>query len=274
MDRVEVGGLGVAYERAGQGPPLVLLHGYVGDGPSTWRRQLDALSADFTVIAWDAPGAGRSDDPPETFGTAGYADCLAGFLTALGVERAHVAGLSFGGTLALALAERHPGRVRSLVLLSAYAGWGGSLAPEEVARRLDQALELSRLPPERVLAQLLPSMFRPGTAADDVAPFATALAAFHPSGLRALARASAEDLRGGLPDVTVPTLVVHGTEDERAPGPVAEELHRSIAGSQLLHLDGVGHLCTVEAPVAVNEAMRTFLRRVDRTRQQHGPPEP
>lgn len=78
MKRVEVGGLEIAYERAGSGPPLVLLHGYVGDGATTWRRQLEGLSDDFTVVAWDAPGAGRSSDPPDRFGVDGYADCLAG----------------------------------------------------------------------------------------------------------------------------------------------------------------------------------------------------
>ena len=76
MELVEVGGLQIAYERAGSGPVLVLLHGYVGDGPTTWRRQLDGLADEFTVVAWDAPGAGRSSDPPEGFGLDGYADCL------------------------------------------------------------------------------------------------------------------------------------------------------------------------------------------------------
>jgi pimeloyl-ACP methyl ester carboxylesterase len=64
-------GLRIAFERAGGGPPLVLLHGYVGDGPTTWRRQIDDLSDEFTVVAWDAPGVGRSSDPPESFGLAG-----------------------------------------------------------------------------------------------------------------------------------------------------------------------------------------------------------
>jgi pimeloyl-ACP methyl ester carboxylesterase len=81
MEMVEVHGLHIAYERAGSGPALVLLHGYVGDGPTTWRRQLDALSDEFTVVAWDAPGADRSTDPPERFGLrrhtrAGPVRCL------------------------------------------------------------------------------------------------------------------------------------------------------------------------------------------------------
>ena len=78
METTEVHGLRIAYERAGDGPPLVLLHGYVGDGPTTWRPQLEGLGDELTMIAWDAPGAGRSSDPPESFGMTGYADCLAG----------------------------------------------------------------------------------------------------------------------------------------------------------------------------------------------------
>jgi len=67
METVVVEGSRIGYERVGDGPPVLLLHGYVGDGPTTWRRQLEALRGEFTPIACDAPGAGRSSDPPETF---------------------------------------------------------------------------------------------------------------------------------------------------------------------------------------------------------------
>src|SRR5918997_1294202 len=67
-EQVEVDGLRIGFQRAGSGPPLVLLHGYVGDGPATWRPQIAGLSDEFTVVAWDAPGAGRSSDPPDQFG--------------------------------------------------------------------------------------------------------------------------------------------------------------------------------------------------------------
>jgi pimeloyl-ACP methyl ester carboxylesterase len=123
MDMVEVDGLNIAYERVGTGPALVLLHGYVADGPTTWRPQLDGLSDECTVVAWNAPGAGRSTDPPERFGLDGYADCLAGFLEKLGLDSACVTGLSFGGILALALQRRHSAVSSALVLASAYAGW-------------------------------------------------------------------------------------------------------------------------------------------------------
>src|SRR4029453_3669165 len=129
METTEVHGLSIAYERAGDGPPLVLLHGYVGDDPAPRRPQLEGLGDEFTVIAWDAPGAGWSSDPPESFGMTGYADCLAGFVERLGLGPPHGAGLSFGGALALALAlfRRHAALPATLTLASAYAGWAGSL---------------------------------------------------------------------------------------------------------------------------------------------------
>ena len=104
---VEVGGLRIAIERTGAGPAVVLAHGFVGDARSTWGRQIEALSGEFTVVAWDAPGASESSDPPEDFGIDAYADCLAGFLRALRIERVHLVGLSFGAALALAAFHRH-----------------------------------------------------------------------------------------------------------------------------------------------------------------------
>jgi pimeloyl-ACP methyl ester carboxylesterase len=259
MDRVEVDGLQIAYERAGSGPPLVLVHGYVGDGPATWRGQLDGLYDDFTVVAWDAPGAGGSSDPPERFGLAGYADCLAGFVDRLGLGRPHVAGISFGGALALAFAGRHPAVPRSLVLASAYAGWAGSLPAEVAGQRLRQAMVLADLPPDAFAGTLLPTMFAESAPAEAVAAFDASMRAFHPVGFRAMARASAENVRDVLAGIQVPTLLVYGDRDVRAPLPVAEDLHRSIPGARLVLLPGAGHVVNVEAPEAFNEAVRGFL---------------
>jgi pimeloyl-ACP methyl ester carboxylesterase len=260
MEQVEVEGLRIAYERAGAGPPLVLLHGYVGDGPSLWRRQLDELCDQFTVVAWDAPGAGGSADPPESFGMAGYADCLAGFIKQLGLERPHVAGLSFGGALALALYGRHPAVPATLILASAYAGWGGSLPADVVDQRLQQALRLSELSPEELVETLLPTMFSQSVPPETVEASRASMLGFHPVGLRAMARASAEDLRGVLPQVKVPTLLVYGDRDVRAPLTVAEDLQAAIPGSTLVVLPGAGHACNMEAPEEFNRVVRAFLR--------------
>lgn len=111
-----VRGVRIAYDRAGQGPPLVLMHG-IGANASAWRTQLDGLSDAFDVIAWDAPGYGRSSDPPHDWPMAEYADCLAGFLDVLGIAQAHLLGQSWGGVLAQEFYRHHADRVTSLIAL-------------------------------------------------------------------------------------------------------------------------------------------------------------
>jgi pimeloyl-ACP methyl ester carboxylesterase len=262
-DCIEVHGLRIAYERAGNGPFLVLVHGYVGDGRTTWRHQLDGLSDEFTVVAWDAPGAGDSSDPPEDFGITGYADCLAGFVDALGLRKPHIVGLSFGGALALEFCRRHRSVPAKLVLASAYAGWTGSLPADVAGARLEQALRLSESTPDELVDQLLPTMFASLPPAEDVEAFGASLAAFHPAGFRAMARASHEDVRDALRTIAIPTLLLYGDKDERAPLAVAGDLHAAIPGARLVVLPGVGHVCNIEAPDRFNDEVRAFLAETD-----------
>ena len=261
MDRVDVAGLGIAYERAGDGPPLVLLHGYVGDGRGTWRHQIDGLSDEFTVVAWDAPGAGRSSDPPESFRLPDYADCLAGFVRALGLRRVQLVGLSFGGALALELYRRHPAIPATLLLAGGYAGWAGSLPPAEAERRLGQALELADGTPDELVGALLPTLFSDSADPSAVAGFAAAMRAFHPAGLRAMARSAMEtDLRDVLPRIAVPTLLLHGGADGLGDLERRAHVRAAIPASRLVVLPGVGHASCAEAPELVNREVRAFLR--------------
>jgi pimeloyl-ACP methyl ester carboxylesterase len=265
VEEVEVSGLRIAYERAGSGPPLVLLHGFVGDARGTWGHQLEELSDDFTVVAWDGPGTGQSADPPEGFRLPEFADCLAGLLAALELRHPHVAGLSFGGALALELYRRHPAIPRTLILANAYAGWAGSLSPAAAADRLQFCLEVADQPPDAFTQSMLPSMFSGSAAPERVAAFAARVREFHPVGFRVMALALAEaDLRPVLEQVSVPTLVVCGDRDTRAPLPVAEALHAGIPGSQLVVMEDVGHVSAVEAPEQFNAALRQFLGGTDR----------
>ena len=136
MEVVPARGLAIAYERVGEGAPLVFVHGGTVDG-RMWQPQLAALGDEFTVVAWDEPGAGRSSDVPADFGLAEYASCLAALIEAVALGPAHVAGLSWGGTLALELYRHRPDLVATLVLADTYAGWKGSLPEEEVRARLE-----------------------------------------------------------------------------------------------------------------------------------------
>jgi pimeloyl-ACP methyl ester carboxylesterase len=261
MEHVEVGGLRIAYERAGSGPPLLLLHGFIGDGRSTWSAQLEGLSDEFTVMAWDAPGAGRSATPPESFRSADYADCLAEFIRTLRIDQPHLVGLSFGGIVALELFRRRSALPQTLVLAGAYAGWAGSLPADAVEERLSRCLTLSILPPDQFATAMLSSMFAESAPTDAVAGFAASVREFDPAGFRAMTRSSAEaDLREVLATVDVPTLLLYGDRDARAPLDVAHALHAGIPGSSLLVLPGIGHVSPVEAPDLFNHEVRNFLR--------------
>jgi pimeloyl-ACP methyl ester carboxylesterase len=263
MDEIEVGGFRVAFERRGAGPPLVLLHGWPVDSRE-WRRQLEGLSDEFTVVAWDAPGAGRSSDPPETFRLADWADCLAEFIAALGLERPHVAGLSWGGGLALELYRRHPAIPRTLILVSAGAGWGGgSLPPEVVEKRLKLYLRNSELPPQAWVPGWIRTLLTDRARGDMVDELTSILSEFHPAAMRVAMRAFAEaDLRDVLPHIDVPTLLLYGDEDVRAPKHVWEALHSSIPGSKLVVIPGVGHMIDIEAAERFDTEVRAFLRAV------------
>lgn len=178
LDTAHVDGRPIAYRQAGKGVALVLLHGFLCDS-RCWRRQLRGLSDDFRVVAWDAPGAGWSPDPPESFTTTDYARCLAGFLDALEIDRAHVVGLSWGGILAQEFYRNHPKRLHSLVLADTCAGWRGSL-PEPVWReRLETCLRDSMGSAEALAQKLLPGLFTDGVADETRAELAGIMAEFH-----------------------------------------------------------------------------------------------
>jgi len=259
MDVIEADGLEIAFDRRGSGPPLVLLHGFVGHSRE-WRRQIDGLSDVYTVVAWDAPGAGRSTDPPEMFRLPDYADCLAAFIDALGLLRPHVVGLSFGGALALELYRRHPTIPKSLVLASAYAGWAGSLSDEVTEQRLRATLQAAEAPSDQRVQSMIPGMFSSSPPAESVEEFRGIMLEIHPAGLRAMARSLAEaDLRDVLPRITVPTLLLYGDQDGRASLAVAEDIHSRIPASRLVVMPGVGHMSSVEAPEPFNAEVRGFL---------------
>ena len=271
MREIEVSGLRIAYRQAGLGPPLVLLHGGPLDSRE-WRRQLDGLADEFTVVAWDMPGCGQSADPPEHFRTRDYADCLAAFIEALGLEQPHVLGLSFGSGLALELYRWHPGIPRTLILASAYAGWAGSLPPEVAEQRKQQMLQRIELPPEQFASEFLPSLLSDAAPPDLVDEVKVILSDFHPAGQRALLRAgfAEHDVRDVLPRIDVPTLLLYGDKDVRSPMSVAEEMHASIPGSRLVVMPGVGHMGDMQAPDQFNVEVRSFLRSVQNSHHSIG----
>jgi pimeloyl-ACP methyl ester carboxylesterase len=221
---------------------------------------MELLAADFTLIAWDAPGWGGSDDPPPSVHLSYYADALAGLIRGLGIDRPDVLGLSFGGGLAIELVHRHPDLARSLVLVGAYAGWAGSLPPDEVADRLSRMLEESTQPPEQWVDSYLPGFFVGSVERELIDEVRAIMCDSRASGLVPMLTAFAEaDLREVLPTITIPTLLLYGELDARAPLRIAEQLHARIPASQLRVIPGVGHCCSIEAPDVFASEVRSFL---------------
>jgi len=261
MYRADIRGLSVAYERRGTGPVLVLLHGFTHDS-RVWRPQFEGLAKDFTVVAWDAPGAGQSSDPLEPFGTGDWADCLMGLLDDLGVQHAHVVGLSWGGIVAQEFYRRYPSRTGSLVLADTYAGWRGSLPGPIAEERLATCLRYSELPASELVSAFLPEMFG-GSATQEVQQeLARIMSESHPVGFRLMSMSSASDTRALLPSIRIPTLLVWGDADARSPVSVAHQFRDSIPGARLVIIPGAGHVSNLEAPVQFNAAVRDFCLSV------------
>lgn len=244
--------LHIAYERAGAGRPVLLIHGNFASR-RWWSEHLDAPGDDLDLIAPDLPGFGASDplpsDLPEADWVAAWADALAGLLDTLGVARAGVVGHSLGGAVAQALAVRHPQRVDALRLVDA-APPGGFPTPEAhypvlEAMRTDRALlraSLAAITPTR-----LPPTFE--ALVDDAM-------AMTPRGFQGNARAlAAYDLSADAAAVTVPVTVLHGGKDALVTRVVAEATVAAYPNARLLVWPDVGHSPPLEAP----DAFRALL---------------
>jgi pimeloyl-ACP methyl ester carboxylesterase len=259
MEVVRARGLEIAYRRVGQGPPLVLVHGAGEDG-RVWQAQLATLADEFTVLAWDEPGAGRSSDVPADFELADYASCLAAVIEALGLGPAHVAGHSWGSTIVQELYRHHPGLVATLILIGAYAGWKGSLPPDEVAARVEGAQEMLAAAARGSDAGV-PGLFA-GEPPAAVAQLLEQIAAdVRPKSLETqLFLMAAADERELLPRIAVPTLLIWGERDTRSTLSVARQFERALPDTKLVVIPDAGHSCHLERPDQVNEAMRGFCR--------------
>lgn len=260
METVDVAALRTAFRRSGSGSALVLLHGAYEDS-RVWANQIAGLSERHTVIAPDLPGHGASEDPPGSWTIDEYSRWLVGFFSAVGAERPHVLGLSFGSVLALAGYAYQPTAFRSLILASAYAGWAGSLPDEEVRRRLAQVLAELDSPPERIVEGWLPTLLTE-SASEQVRDLVVKLMTdFHPQGMRvALNAFGTADLRPVLPTIKVPTLLIYGSRDVRSPAnTVGADLLARIPDATMVTLDGAPHMANLEQPEAFNRAVDDFL---------------
>jgi pimeloyl-ACP methyl ester carboxylesterase len=256
--RIEVGEHSIAYRSAGDGPALVLLHGFLCDS-RVWRRELETLSDQFKVVAWDAPGAGESSDPPDLFAITDWAAALAAFLDAIGIERGHVLGLSWGGLLAQQFYRLHPRRCLTLTLADTYAGWKGSLGPQVAEQRLARCVRESSLAADEFVARWVPREFFADARPELADEMASVVSQFHPQGFRLMAKTLADnDTNDLLATIDVPPLLMWGEHDQRSPIDVAKQFRSAIPGPELIVIPRAGHVSNMEEPAAFDAHVRRF----------------
>ncbi len=255
MPKVKVRDIEMFYLEAGAGEPVVLIMGFGGDHLA-WGFQTRVLAERYRVIAFDNRGAGQSDAPDRPYTTRMMADDTAGLMDALGVERAHVVGVSLGGMIAQELALAHPGRVRTLHL-------GCTLGrPDAYMRALVAVWRTLRtsLSREDMLRAVALWLFAPGTYSERPEfvemVVQTALASPHPQTLAGFLRQGdailAHDALDRLRDIRCPTLVSVGEDDILVPPRFSREVAARIPGAVLRTVPGAGHVYFWERPEAFN----------------------
>jgi 3-oxoadipate enol-lactonase len=262
LEFLHVGDLRLAYERAGEGPPLLLMHGAEANR-QMFAALVPLLAPRFTVIAYDQRDCGDTESPPRAATLADLAHDAAALIRGLGHERAHVFGSSFGGRVAQALALLHPERVDRLVLASTWAlpHSYDALYPEGAARIGELR---ARLPAS---AEELAGWFFPEPFLRERPDLRRIFAGARPQTDRSRRRAQAvaSTLVRSPAVIEAPTLVIAGESDRVVPAKLTMRLAEAIPGCERRLLAGVGHVTVMQATESVAAALTEFLstREVD-----------
>lgn len=246
-------------ERAGSGDPVLLLHG-IGGSADSFASQVPVFAARYQVLAWDAPGYGRSADPDGPPGLSGYAAAGASLLSGLGP--AHVVGVSWGGVIATRLALDFPDAVRSLTLADSTRGSGRTAATR--AGMLYRPVALERDGAEKFAAARGPKLVSPSAAPDLVDRVAATMASsIRLPGYGYAAASMAETAHDrSLPSLTVPTLVVCGRQDTVTGVRESAAMAAAIPGARFRIIENAGHLANQEQPERFNAVVQDFWKEL------------
>jgi pimeloyl-ACP methyl ester carboxylesterase len=265
MPKVRVNDITINYEQQGAGEPLLLLP-YLAADNACYAFQVAEYARHFTCISIDPRGAGETDQPAGTYSTELFADDAAGFLQALGIERAHVFGLSLGAATAMWLAAKYPERVRSLSLHSAWSktdpfvkavvqGW------QAMAKATGDVTEM-------IVVGLFPWCFTPELYASKP-DYIDSLAQFVRSRPRqpvdAFIRQSdaviAHDVEAQLRRIKAPAQITFGRRDAVTSTRFASRLREGIAGSEVTIFEDCSHAPIYENVAEFNARTLAFLTR-------------
>jgi YbgC/YbaW family acyl-CoA thioester hydrolase len=260
--RYDVGEVTLSVDVRGDGPALLLVHGFPLDR-TLWKHQVATLSG-WRRIAPDLRGMGVSDAPEQGYSMSAYADDLVRLLDRLRVKKAVVAGLSMGGYIAFEIMRRHRDRVVGLILANTRAD--ADTAEAKVSR--DELAEVARRQgaaavAERMIARLLgPTTQR--TQPQLVEAVKEMIGRAPPQGLAGALQAMRDrpDSTPLLSTIEVPTMVVVGEEDALISPQIARRMAEAIPSASITVIPGAGHLTPLEAPTALSRVVAEFLEAI------------
>jgi 3-oxoadipate enol-lactonase len=251
-------GYSLGFDEVGGGgaTPIVFLHG-VGSDKSVWHPQLAYFGEERRAIAFDYPGYGDSDPAPAGTSRDDYAAAILSAMTALGIDRAHVCGLSLGGVIAIALHHAAPERCASLILADSFAVHPDGQA---IYDRSIAASENMRALAEGRVDALIAQPADPAVRSEVIETMARIDPAAFCIGAEAVWLAGQRDRAG---EIRAPALVLCGTEDHVTPPALSRELVRLIPGARYEAIERAGHLTNLERPDEFNTLVGTFIGDVD-----------
>jgi len=251
----------VHYLDEGIGPPLVWVHGLNGDSTG-WAQVMPEFSKSFRTIAPDVRGHGGSGKPDMPYSIRGFSQDLSEFLQKIGVEQTHLLGLSMGGAIAQQFALDYPSRVRSLILISTFSHIDSQL--HEAFSRLRRSLDQGGYPAffDEVVKLAFTPEFVSANASNIAALKEKRIQINSPIAIgHATDACMAFDLKEKISRISLPTLVLSGRRDVFTPIHLAEEIHRSIQGSEWKIMEDVGHNLYIERPAEMARIVLEFLGR-------------
>ena len=265
MPQIAVDGLTIHYDVQGEGDPLLLIP-YLSADHACYAFQLPAYTEHFSCISLDLPGSGESDKPAGPYSTDGYADQVASFLDAIGIDRAHVAGVSLGAAVGIHLAARHPDRVRSLSL---HSGWHATdLYLKSVVEQWRTMASVLPTVADVVIQGIFPWCFTPEMYinrpefVDTLVDFVRSRPAQPVDAFLAQTDAAiAHDASAVLREIGAPTLITFGAHDLVCSTRFAEPLNSGINGSELVIFEHLSHAGLHEDPETFNRTTLDFLLR-------------
>lgn len=264
MPKVTANNMAMNYAQQGTGEPLILIP-YLAADHACYAFQVPEYARRFTCISVDLRGTGESDKPDGAYTTELLADDVAAFMQAMGIGKAHVAGLSLGGAVGMWLAVKHPDKVASLSVHSGWARTDGFLrAVVEGWQIVARAVGV----PEMIVGAIFPWCLTPELYAERP-DYIESLAAFVrdrppqpvPDFIRQSNAVLAHDVEPHLGRILAPTHITVGTRDQLTSTRFADRLKRAIPNSELLAFEGCSHAALYERVEEFNQRTLAFLGR-------------